>query len=202
MSTQRVVLITGCNRGIGLELCKQYAMRGDYVIATCRKASEELLKLKSYKNLEVFDDIDVTDQQSLVSLASRLHERPIDILINNAGIISREGLADMNFDSLRANLETNSIAPLRVTHALLQNLHANSKICMLSSLLGSIAENTVGGKYAYRMSKAALNMAGKSLAEDLKSRGIQVAMIHPGHVKTDMAVCYHNSLMYSVLYCV
>ena len=115
-----------------------------------------------------------------------MHGTSIDILINNAGIFKNESLDSMNFESIEEQLSINTIAPLRITHALLSNLHAGSKIGLITSRMGSIKDNGSGNYYGYRMSKAALNAAGKSLANDLKTRDISVAILHPGMVSTRM----------------
>jgi NAD(P)-dependent dehydrogenase (short-subunit alcohol dehydrogenase family) len=115
-----------------------------------------------------------------------LGDTAIDGLINNAGIVKRVTLEDLDFDSIREQFEVNALGALRVTHALLPNLKAGSKIVLMTSRMGSIADNTSGSSYGYRMSKVALSMAGKSLAHDLKPRGIAVAILHPGLVQTRM----------------
>lgn len=178
-------LVTGANRGIGLELCKQLVARGDRVIAVCREPSSALQLLVG-EGVRVESGIDVTSAEDPLTLAKRLGDIRIDLLINNAGILSRESLDDMDFDGMRRQFEVNSLGPLRITHALLDNLHEGSKIGLVTSRMGSVADNTSGGRYGYRMSKAALNIAGVSLAHDLEPRGIAVALLHPGYVKTDM----------------
>jgi NAD(P)-dependent dehydrogenase (short-subunit alcohol dehydrogenase family) len=119
-------------------------------------------------------------------LVRRLEGQPIDLLINNAGILSRENLSAMDFGAIRLQFEVNAMGPLRVSHALLPQMGPGSKIGIVSSRMGSIEDNTSGGQYGYRMSKVAVNMAGVSLAHDLKERGIAVALLHPGFVKTEM----------------
>lgn len=176
------VLVTGSNRGIGLELCRQFKERGDVVIAACRKASDALTKL----GVRVEEGVDVTDQASVESLAERIRGERIDVLVNNAGVLSRESLDDMNFERIRQQFEINALGPMRITVALLENLHRGSKIAIVTSRMGSIGDNSSGGRYGYRMSKAAVNIAGVSLARDLKPRGIAVAILHPGFVRTEM----------------
>lgn len=183
------VLITGANRGIGLEFCRQLSDRGDTVIATCRSTSAALSALP----IEVIEGVDVTDDASVAALAARLSGRAIDVLINNAGVLAPTGLPDINFDVVRMQLEINSIGPLRVTAALLPNLSRGSKVAIITSRMGSITDNTSGSHYGYRMSKAAVNMAGKCLSLDLKDHGISVVLLHPGWVKTDMTA--HNGLI-------
>ncbi|MBD1932055.1 MULTISPECIES: SDR family oxidoreductase [Cyanophyceae] len=175
-------LVTGANRGIGYEYCRQLQARGDRVIAVCRSASEELKQL----GVQVEEGVDITSEASVASLRDRLGDTTIDVLINNAGIIKRVTLEDLDFESIREQFEVNALGPLRVTHALLPLLKAGSKIALMTSRMGSIADNTSGSSYGYRMSKVALSMAGKSLSLDLKPRAIAVAILHPGLVQTRM----------------
>ncbi len=177
-----VALITGANRGIGLELCRQLAARGDQVIAACRNPSDELAAL----GVRVEPEVDVGSDPGVAALVERLDGVAIDVLINNAGIMRPSTLHRLNFDACRAMFEINALGPLRVTAALLPNLRAGSKIGIITSRMGSVADNTSGGSYGYRMSKTAVNMAGKSLAHDLAVREIAVAILHPGWVQTDM----------------
>lgn len=178
----RNIVITGASRGIGLSLTKYYLNQSDTVYATCRKSNAELNAVGA----RVIESIDVSDPQGIQSLVSALHDIPIDILINNAGIWGKETLGSINYNNLEKVLNTNAIAPLRVTEALLSNMGSGSKLALITSRMGSIADNTSGHGYDYRMSKAALNMAGKTLAVDLKELGIPVAILHPGYVATDM----------------
>jgi NAD(P)-dependent dehydrogenase (short-subunit alcohol dehydrogenase family) len=175
-------LVTGANRGIGLEYCRQLKERGDNVIAVCRLISDELKDL----DVQVETDVDITLDSSVNKLVKKLNGKPIDVLINNAGIIERVSLDNLDFDSIRRQFEVNAVGPLRLTQALLNNLKSGSKIIFMTSRMGSIDDNTSGGSYGYRMSKVALSMAGKSLSEDLKSKGIPVAILHPGLVRTRM----------------
>lgn len=176
------VFITGANRGIGLELARQCAQRGDHVIAACRTPSPEL---QAIDGVEI-ETLDVTDDEALCALAGRLSGRTIDLLINNAGILSRETLTDLDVGGIRAQFEVNALGPLRLTHALLPTLAEGSKVGIVTSRMGSVADNTSGGAYGYRMSKAAVNAAGKSLAMDLRARGVAVMLLHPGYVRTGM----------------
>jgi NAD(P)-dependent dehydrogenase (short-subunit alcohol dehydrogenase family) len=175
-------LITGANRGIGYEYCRQLHQRGDRAIAVCRQPSDDLLAL----GIQVEDAIDLTDEASVAELVHRLEGTAIDVLINNAGILERVTLDDLDLDSIRRQFEVNAIAPLRLTAALSPNLAAGSKVALMTSRMGSIGDNTSGSSYGYRMSKVALSMAGKSLAHDLKPKGIAVAILHPGLVQTRM----------------
>ena len=176
------ILITGANRGIGLELTKQLLSRGDEVIAVCRTASEELRSLK----LRVIEGIDVCVDKSISSLQAQLGDEKLDWLINNAGILSVESLDSLDFGTMEQQFRVNALGPLRTTAGLLQNLPTGSKVGIITSRMGSIGDNTSGSYYGYRMSKAAVNMAGMSLARDLKDRGVAVALLHPGMVATDM----------------
>ena len=180
------VVITGANRGIGLAMASQLAERGETVIAVCRSRSPELDALK----IRVEDGVDVTDDGAVAQLAERLGDVKIDLLINNAGLLTNETLEDMNFDRIRQQLEVNTLGPLRVSAALLPKMSQGSKIALVTSRMGSVADNTSGSRYGYRISKCALNMAGTSLAHDVKDRGIAVALLHPGYVKTGMT---HNT---------
>ena len=175
-------LVTGANRGIGLEYCRQLKARGENVIAVTRSVSDELKDL----DISIETDVDITSDSDVADLVQRLEGKTIDVLINNAGILERVSLNDLDFDSIRRQFEVNAVGTLRLTHALLDNLKSGSKIIIMTSRMGSIDDNTSGGSYGYRMSKVAVSMAGKSLAEDLKSKGIPVAILHPGLVKTRM----------------
>ena len=175
-------LVTGANRGIGVEYCRQLQERGDTVIAVCRSVSKELANL----GVQVEADIEITSDSSVAELAKRLNNRRIDVLINNAGILEKTPLENLDFDSIRRQFEVNALGALRVTKALLPNLKKGSKIILMTSRMGSIEDNTSGGRYGYRMSKVALSMAGKSLSHDLKPKGIAVGILHPGLVSTRM----------------
>lgn len=175
-------LVTGANRGIGLEYCRQLQQRGDEIIAVCRSSSSELEELE----VRIEKGIDITVEASVTHLVDRLAEKVIDVLINNAGIIQRVTLEDLDFESIRQQFEVNAIGALRITKALLPNLERGSKIVLMTSRMGSIEDNTSGSSYGYRMSKVALSMAGKSLSHDLRFQGIAVAILHPGLVQTRM----------------
>jgi NAD(P)-dependent dehydrogenase (short-subunit alcohol dehydrogenase family) len=175
-------LITGANRGIGLEYCRQLQARGDQVIATCRQPSPDLEAL----GVRIESGLDLTDEAAITGLVERLAGLPLDGLILNAGILEATTLAALDLESLRRQFEVNALAPLRLVRALLDHLVAGAKVALMTSRMGSIDDNSSGGSYGYRMSKAALNMAGKSLAIDLKPRGIAVAILHPGLVRTRM----------------
>jgi NAD(P)-dependent dehydrogenase (short-subunit alcohol dehydrogenase family) len=176
------VAITGANRGIGLALAEAYAKRGDKVIAIVRRSSPALEKLGA----EVHAGVEITDDASVGTLAKALAGRSIDILINNAGIHRSDSFDRLDWKGIREQFETNTLAPIRVTHALRPNLGKGAKVAIVTSRSGSIGDNGSSGNYGYRMSKAAVNMAGVNLALDLKPRGVAVAILHPGMVNTDM----------------
>ena len=178
----KTALVTGANRGIGLEICRQLVERGDRVIAACRSVSNGLTSL----DVQVEEGVDVSSEESVAHLVRRLGGQPIDWLINNAGVLTRETLSSMDYGAVRLQFEVNAMGPLRITHALLPQLGPGSKVGIVSSRMGSLEDNTSGSRYGYRMSKAAVNMAGVSLAHDLKDRGVAVALLHPGYVQTDM----------------
>jgi NAD(P)-dependent dehydrogenase (short-subunit alcohol dehydrogenase family) len=175
-------LVTGANRGIGLSFVKLLKARGDTVIAACRRETPELAAL----GVELAPGVDVTSDKSLNLLAEKMKGRTVDLLINNAGLLSSESFPDLDFAAIQREIEVNAYGPLRVTHKLSTNLKRGSKIALITSRMGSIGDNTSGGMYGYRMSKAALNAAGKSLALDLSRLGVAVAILHPGYVKTEM----------------
>jgi NAD(P)-dependent dehydrogenase (short-subunit alcohol dehydrogenase family) len=179
------VLITGANRGIGLALAKRFRARGDDVIAVCRTSSAELDALGA----RVIDGVDVTDEAAVAGLPARLDGQRIDILMLNAGVLADERLDAIDtraLASIRRQFEVNAIAPLHLAAVLQGLLVDGGKLAITTSRMGSIADNGSGGRYGYRMSKAAVNAAGKSLARDLEARGIAVALLHPGFVQTDM----------------
>lgn len=176
------VVVTGASRGIGLALARQYKDRGAHVVAACRKPSDALRAL----GVEVVGGIDVTSDSAVARLRKAIGTRHVDILINNAGLLSDESLDDLDFERMRQQFEVNSLGPLRVTAALRSTLAPGAKVAIITSRMGSIDDNTSGGRYGYRMSKCAVNMAGRSLAHDLKDAGIAVVILHPGFVRTDM----------------
>lgn len=178
----KIVVITGANRGIGLSFAKLYQAKGYEVYAACRSSSSELDAL----GVNVITGVDVSTERGIDLLTRSLNDIKIDLLINNAGILRDEILGDLNTATIRHQFETNALAPLMVTEALMSNFRDAAKVALITSRMGSITDNTSGGRYGYRMSKAALNIAGMSLSHDLKPRGIAVAILHPGLVGTEM----------------
>lgn len=176
------VVITGANRGIGLSLAKQYKARGDKVFGVCRSSSEEL----SEAGAEIIGQVDVNEPGGIDKLVKALKGEQIDILINNAGILRVESLGSLDRNTILDQFNTNALAALLVTEALLPMMKEGSKVAMITSRMGSMEDNDGGGYYGYRMSKAALNAAAKSLSIDLKPRGIAVGVLHPGFVATEM----------------
>jgi len=175
-------VVTGANRGIGLEMCRQLKARGANVVAVCRRSSPELDAL----GVRVEDGCDVTAAATWDTLASRFAGQSIDLLVQNAGMLVADSLDDVDPRAVRAQFELNALAPLFLTRALLPSLHRGSKVALVTSRMGSIGDNGSGGYFGYRMSKAALNAAGVSLALELKPRGVAVAILHPGAVRTEM----------------
>ena len=176
------ILVTGANRGIGLELVRRLVGRGDTVIAACRAASREL----EATGAEVFEGVDVTSDDSVAALAGALEGRRLDALVNNAGVLERTSLDHLDFEAMERQFRVNALGPLRVTAGLRGLLGRGAKVFIVTSRMGSIGDNTSGGSYGYPMSKAAVNMAGRSLALDLADDGIAVFLLHPGWVSTDM----------------
>jgi NAD(P)-dependent dehydrogenase (short-subunit alcohol dehydrogenase family) len=187
-AAKRTVLITGANRGIGLEFARQYSAAGWNVIATARDpdAATELKALGP--NMRIVQ-LDVASDESVAELAKSLGKQPIDLLINNAGIgLGANKLEEIKIDEFAQVLQVNAIGPMRVTQALLPNLRAGDgkTIVSISSGLGSIANNKGGGFYGYRESKAALNMFMRTLGAELKDEGFICFAMSPGWVQTDM----------------
>jgi NAD(P)-dependent dehydrogenase (short-subunit alcohol dehydrogenase family) len=185
------ILVTGANRGLGLEFAKQYAAGGYRVFATARepKDATELAALaKAYPSLSVHK-LSVDQAESVAALARELEGQPLDILLNNAGVMGprQQTLGRLDYAGMLETLNVNSIAPLRLAETLLPNVEKSERklIVALTSGMGSIADSS-GGYYAYRASKAALNMSYHNLALDLKERGIIAIVINPGWVQTDM----------------
>jgi NAD(P)-dependent dehydrogenase (short-subunit alcohol dehydrogenase family) len=174
--------VTGCNRGIGLQLCKQFIERGDTVVAVCRRPSDALREL----HVSIISDIDVGDDSSMPRLKDAIGDERIDILVNNAGILKADRLGQLDYEQMIEHFRVNTLGPLRVTEALLDNLHEGSKIAIVSSRVGSIEDNSSGGYYGYRASKTAVNQIGTNLKHDLGPRGISIALLHPGLVATEM----------------
>ncbi len=178
----KTAVITGANRGIGLSLTTQYQQQGWQVYAACRETNSDLAATGAH----VIEGIDVGDDASIKRLVDSLNNTAIDLLINNAGVLKDEVLGQIDYRSIQTQFEINTLAPLKITESLQANLSPKSKVIMITSRMGSIADNTSGGRYGYRMSKAALNMAAVSLAHDLHPKGVAIGIVHPGWVSTRM----------------
>ena len=173
-------LIVGADRGIGEALGLQLCARGEQVIAACLEGSSTLTE----KGARVETGVDVTSDAAVHAFAQQMVGTRVDVLVNVAGIYLDDSLERLDLAGVQRQIEVNALGPLRVVHALLACLQQGSKVGIVTSRMGSVTDNTSGRLYGYRMSKAAANMAGVSLAQDLKERGIAVALLHPGMVNT------------------
>lgn len=174
------VVITGANRGIGLALTEKFLKEGHDVTGLCRKTSQEL----SNTSARIMEGVDVTDLESLQKAAGELDH--IDLLINNAGVLLGDSYDTVDFEDLQKQVEVNTFGPLKVALTIGKKVNEGGKIGIVTSRMGSIADNTSGGQYGYRLSKCAANAVGKSLAEDLRSQNVTVLLLHPGYVRTEM----------------
>jgi NAD(P)-dependent dehydrogenase (short-subunit alcohol dehydrogenase family) len=192
------VMITGANRGLGLELAKQYAADGWRVIACSRRSSPGLAGLAGLQSKVRVFGLDVTDHGQMEKLAAELREEAIDVLINNAGTMGKSAFGgsastdqrfgNIDYDDFEKILQINVIAPLRMAETFVEHVARSrqKKIVTLSSMVGSVSLNTSGGLYGYRASKAAVNAIMKSMWIDLAERGILAVAMHPGWVRTEM----------------
>ena len=183
-------LITGSNRGIGLELCNQIHKRGDEVIATCRRASPELINL----GVRIEENIDISSEEAITDLAKKLSGVNLDCIIHNAGIYEFNSLEDFQKKSILRQFEINALSPIFMTQSLKHLLKRSSKVAFITSRMGSIGDNSSGSSYGYRMSKVALSMGAKSLSIDLLKEEIYVAILHPGLVSTRMTGFTRNGI--------
>ncbi len=189
----RSVLVTGANRGLGLEFTRQYAAEGWQVFAACRDpdSAKELqgLAARNANRIRVLP-MEVTDSASVRAAAKALGSEPIDLLLNNAGVGGPRGeqFGRVDYSAWAKTLNVNTFGPLRVVEAFIDNVvgSQDKRIVTITSGMGSIADNSSGGRFAYRSSKAAVNMVMKSLAVDLAPRGITCIVVNPGWVRTDM----------------
>ncbi|PLX80985.1 MAG: short-chain dehydrogenase [Desulfuromonas sp.] len=186
------ILITGANRGIGLELARTFSANGWDVLACCRhpEKADDLQNLIADNNHVHSYALDVTDQEAVRRLAVGLKDRPIDILFNNAGIFGprEQGFGDVDPEAWLEVLRTNVVAPMKMIEAFIAQVTAGQRkiVASMGSMMGSIADNNSGGYYIYRSSKAAVHMVMKSLAIDLHDQSIISVVFHPGWVRTDM----------------
>jgi len=184
MSHQSVIF--GTSRGIGLEVVRLLARRPGHIIAVCRKPSRELRALEAAGRVELQSGVDITDRQALAGFADRLDDGAIDMLMVVAGVLERVELDSLDAASIQRQFAVNALGPLQTVAALRTKLRGGGKIGLVTSRMGSLGDNGSGGSYGYRMSKAALNMAGRCLAHDLEPQGVAVALLHPGWVRTEM----------------
>ena len=190
--TNPTILITGANRGIGLELTRQFAEDGWQVLACCRNPADagQLQALGEQNPAIELHALDVTNYQQMAALADQMGHRPIDILLSNAGIYGSKGtgFGEVDAQEWRQVLEVNTIAPFMLVQTFVEQVTASQQklVAVISSKVGSIADNSSGGSYIYRSSKTAVNQVVKSLSIDLADRDISVISLHPGWVKTDM----------------
>ncbi|UTW44337.1 SDR family oxidoreductase [bacterium SCSIO 12696] len=187
----KTLLITGCNRGIGLELTRQYVQSGWRVHGCCRKPSPDLQQLQEeYSQQLVVHTLEVDSERSIAALAEAIGSEPIDLLLNNAGVYGGDGnrLGSLDVDEWLQVVRINTIAPLLMAQTFLDNVAASKgkTIAAVSSKVGSIEDNQRGSTYMYRSSKTALNQAMKSLSIDTAELGIKAVVLHPGWVQTDM----------------
>ncbi|MDW7645228.1 MAG: SDR family oxidoreductase [Desulfuromonadales bacterium] len=186
------ILITGANRGIGLELARSFVGHNWQVFACCRspESAEELNLLASGNNDVRILRLDVTDETAIARVAGELSNEPLDILFNNAGVKGPQGqnFGDTNVEEYLEVFRINALAPLKVAEAFVEHVAASERkiLACMGTLMGSLKENTSGGYYAYRSSKAALHMIVRGLAADLSARGILSVVFHPGWVRTRM----------------
>jgi NAD(P)-dependent dehydrogenase (short-subunit alcohol dehydrogenase family) len=177
------ILITGAGRGIGYQMTKQLSEKGHTVYAIVRTVTDEL---RTLKNVNIIEGLDLENLSTIDQIADNSNFPKLDWVIMNAGIFLETPLKDLEIEAVQKQLQVNSVAPLYFVQRLLPKLSEGSKVGLVSSQMGSIGDNSSGGYYGYRMSKAALNMAGNTLAFDLKNSGIIVSIMHPGYVKTRM----------------
>ncbi len=174
------VVLTGGNRGIGLALTQKFLKEGHEVTVLCRQSSPELSETQA----TVIEGVDVTNEASLQSAVDRVKE--CDLLISNAGVLIGDSYESFRFEDLQKQIEVNTFGPLKLVRAFDALLKKGAKVGVITSRMGSISDNTSGGQYGYRLSKAGANAVTKSLAEDFKDRGVTVLVLHPGYVKTEM----------------
>lgn len=184
MSVKTVVII-GSNRGIGLALVQKYLKHDWVVYAVCRSTSTELDSLSTNENLMVLNGIDVTNSEDRQRMCQSLPQS-IDEVIHNAGILRRDDLSSINETDMMEQFNVNAIAPLQTLLTLKPHFSPNARIGIVTSRMGSIGDCSGNSMLGYRISKAAVNMIGKNLANAWKTEGITVLLLHPGYVRTDM----------------
>lgn len=184
MSSKTVVII-GSNRGIGLALVQEYLKNNWTVFAVCRSLSTELTTLMSNPNIRVLDGIDVTKSDDRTRLAQQL-PYSLEEIIHNAGILKRDDLSSIDESAMLEQFNVNAVAPLQTLLSLKPHLSSNARVGIITSRMGSIGDCSGHSMLGYRVSKAAVNMIGKNLANAWRTEGITVLLLHPGYVRTDM----------------
>lgn len=189
-----VALVIGADRGIANAICRQLAARGDRVIAACLGDSPELRAL----GMQVEPHVDVTSDSAVGGMAERLKAMGVklDWLLHVAGVLGTDTLGEIDLGDVRRQFEINALGPLRVAQAVMDCLKPGGKVGIVTSRVGSLGDNSSGGIYAYRMSKAAANMVALNLHHDLAKRGISVLALHPGMVATDLTKDYPGNFTY------
>jgi 2-glutathionyl-2-methylbut-3-en-1-ol dehydrogenase len=189
-----VALVVGADRGIANAICRQLAARGDRVIAACLGDSPELRAL----GVQVEPNVDVTSDSAVNGMAKRLRGLGVqlDWLLHVAGVLGTDTLGEIDLNDVRRQFEINALGPLRVAQATQDLLKPGAKVGIVTSRVGSLGDNSSGGIYAYRMSKAAANMVALNLHHDLGKRGISVLALHPGMVATDLTKNYPGNFTY------
>jgi len=177
------IAVVGSNRGIGLEITKKLISEKHEVYAFCRKPSQDLQKAEPK---QIIEDFEVTSLDAMKSSLESLDQKDFDALIHVSGVLKSDTFEDFNVDDITNQFKVNSLGPILSSKAFKPYLKSDAKVALLTSRMGSIEDNSSGDMYGYRMSKAALNMAGKNLAHDYKEDGVTVLMLHPGYVQTDM----------------
>jgi NAD(P)-dependent dehydrogenase (short-subunit alcohol dehydrogenase family) len=189
-----VAVVIGADKGIGLEIVKALAARGDKdIVAVCLGDGAD-----AAAHADVIGGVNVTSEADVARMAARLGERfsKIDTLFHISGIMSMDSLGELDFAQAKLEFDINALGPLRTVEACLPLLTEGSKVGIVTSRIGSLSDNSSGGQYAYRLSKVAANMAGLNLHHDLSKRGIAVRMLHPGMVKTDLVKIYPGEFNY------
>ncbi|WP_182378903.1 SDR family oxidoreductase [Nocardioides sp. WS12] len=188
------VLVVGADRGIAHCISLQLKERGDDVIAACMVGNDELVAA----GVRVEGGVDVTSQESVDTLVAKLEADGVslDSVFHVAGVLGLDDLGSIDYDDFRRQIEINTIGPLRTVEAVRGLLHEGSKVGILTSRVGSLTDNTSGGMYAYRVSKAAANMVVLNLHHDLAKQGISVLALHPGMVATDLTKDYPGDYDY------
>jgi NAD(P)-dependent dehydrogenase (short-subunit alcohol dehydrogenase family) len=187
-------LVIGADRGIGLSLCRQLCARGDDVTAVCLKAGDAYADQK----VRVFPDIDVTSEKDIARMSNLLQRSNtmVHVMIHVAGVLGLDELGKIDYAEMRRQFEINTLGPLRAVEAALPFLAEGAKVGIITSRVGSLADNGSGQMYAYRVSKAGANMVALNLHHDLSKRGIAVSALHPGMVATDLTKDYPGDYKY------